>query len=60
MGFNKVADLSALWEAMAPHGGIVRLIVDHPEQVRYLEQFEKQQVNPKKWSVFVKVDQGGR
>jgi hypothetical protein len=45
---------------MYAYGGVVRIIIDHPEQVRFLEEFEKQQVNPKKWSAFIKVDSGGK
>jgi D-serine deaminase-like pyridoxal phosphate-dependent protein len=60
IAFNKVADLSALWEAISPFGGVVRIIIDHLDQVRFLEEFEKQQQNPKKWSAFVKVDNGAK
>lgn len=38
---------------------IVRVMVDHPEQIEKLEEFA-QRIKRKKWSVFVKVDGGGR
>ncbi|KAG5635619.1 hypothetical protein H0H81_010602 [Sphagnurus paluster] len=57
---NKVQDLSDLWDVMSKDGGIVRLLVDHPEQVRFLEQFETKRSKPRRWSVFVKVDGGQR
>jgi hypothetical protein len=60
VALNKIADLSALWEAVSPYGGVVRVIVDHPDQIRFLENFEKQQVNPKKWSAFIKIDNGNK
>jgi D-serine deaminase-like pyridoxal phosphate-dependent protein len=57
---NKIADLSALWEAVAPYGGVVRILIDHQDQIRFLEEFEKQQARPKKWSAFIKVDNGSK
>jgi len=57
---NKIADLSALWEAVSPYDGVVRILVDHPEQIRFLEEFEKQQSRPKQWSAFIKVDNGSK
>ncbi|KAK7058991.1 hypothetical protein VNI00_001615 [Paramarasmius palmivorus] len=55
---NKIEDLSNLWDEIAPSGGIVRVLIDHPDQVKFLEQFEKERSQPRKWSVFVKVDGG--
>ncbi|KAJ7597007.1 putative serine dehydratase domain-containing protein [Mycena floridula] len=55
---NKIADLASLWNAIEGDGGIVRLLVDHPDQVTFLEKFESQREKPRKWSVFVKVDGG--
>ncbi|KAF8642292.1 hypothetical protein AX16_009562 [Volvariella volvacea WC 439] len=55
---NKIADLSQLWEAIAGDGGVIRLLVDHPTQVRLLEDFERKRTNPRRWSVFVKIDGG--
>ncbi|KAK0208242.1 putative serine dehydratase domain-containing protein [Desarmillaria ectypa] len=55
---NKIADMSGLWDAVAVDGGIVRILLDHPDQVKYLNEFEKQRTAPRKWSAFVKIDGG--
>ncbi|KAF5390199.1 hypothetical protein D9757_002972 [Collybiopsis confluens] len=55
---NKIEDLSNLWDAVSPDGGIIRLLIDHPDQIRYLEEYERKRQIPRKWSVFVKVDGG--
>lgn len=39
---------------------VVRCMVDHPEQVKGLGEFSKRIGRKEKWSVFVKVDGGGR
>lgn len=57
---NKVADLSELWDKVTIDGGIVRLLVDHPDQIKFLEEFENGREQPRKWSVFVKIDGGQR
>lgn len=58
MALNKIEDLSSLREELAAHGADVRILVDHPDQVRFLEQFEKQRPTVRQWSAFVKVDGG--
>ncbi|KAF8971342.1 hypothetical protein BDZ97DRAFT_1786008 [Flammula alnicola] len=58
VALNKVADLSALWNELEKYGGTVRLLVDHPDQVRFLEEYESQQEKPRRWSVFVKINGG--
>ena len=45
---------------MTVHEGVVRVLVDHPSQVRFLEAFESQRQTPRRWSVFVKIDAGGK
>ncbi|KIK70951.1 hypothetical protein GYMLUDRAFT_33040 [Collybiopsis luxurians FD-317 M1] len=55
---NKVADLSHLWDAVAPEGGVIRLLIDHPDQIKYLEECEHERQVPRRWSVFVKIDGG--
>ncbi|KAG9314332.1 ras family-domain-containing protein [Chiua virens] len=59
VGLNKLDDLSALHEEMSKYGGTVRIMVDNLEQVKFLEDYEKQQAKPKQWSGFIKLD-GGR
>ncbi|KZT30548.1 hypothetical protein NEOLEDRAFT_1082625 [Neolentinus lepideus HHB14362 ss-1] len=58
VGVNKIQDLAALWDEMELNGGVVRLLIDNAEQVRALEEYEKQREKPRSWSVFVKVDGG--
>jgi len=55
---NKIADLSALWKELEKYGGTVRLLVDHPDQVKALEDFEREQESPRRWSAFVKINGG--
>lgn len=50
--------MSALRNEISIHKAVFRILIDHPKQVRALEMFERQQINPKRWSVFVKVDGG--
>ena len=58
MAINKVQDLSELRAELQKHGGELRLLVDHPDQVRFLEVYETQQIARKCWSVFVKINGG--
>jgi D-serine deaminase-like pyridoxal phosphate-dependent protein len=60
VAINKVADLSNLWDEVSKDGAVVRLMVDHLDQIRFIEQFENARASPRKWSVFVKIDGGQR
>ncbi|KAL0576370.1 hypothetical protein V5O48_005629 [Marasmius crinis-equi] len=53
---NKIEDLSNIWDEVASNGGVVRLLVDHPSQIHFLEQFESKRSQPRRWSVFLKID----
>ncbi|KAG7450551.1 uncharacterized protein BT62DRAFT_943452 [Guyanagaster necrorhizus] len=55
---NKIEDMSELWDAIVVDGGVMRILLDHPDQVKYLNEFEKQRITPRKWSAFVKIDGG--
>ncbi|KAF9475980.1 hypothetical protein BDN70DRAFT_883004 [Pholiota conissans] len=55
---NKVADLAALRNELEKYGGTVRLLIDHPGQVTFLEEYESRQATPKRWSVFIKINGG--
>lgn len=57
---NKVADLTALAEVLARSGAVVRILVDHPEQVRFLEEFASKSGIERKWSTFMKVHAGDK
>ncbi|KAI6153620.1 putative serine dehydratase domain-containing protein [Pisolithus tinctorius] len=58
VGPNKLDDLSVLHEEMVKYGGTVRIMVDNLEQVKFLEEYERQRQQPKKWSTFIKMDGG--
>lgn len=59
MGVTRIADLSALWEEVEPHGCIIRLLIDHPDQLKHLVAFEEAREKHRNWSVYVKIDTGG-
>lgn len=58
MAVNKVADLAALRNELKKHGGTVRLLIDHPDQVKFLEEYESLQEVRKRWSAFIKINGG--
>ncbi|PCH33682.1 hypothetical protein WOLCODRAFT_22168 [Wolfiporia cocos MD-104 SS10] len=58
VALNKVQDLSSLWEEIAAFDAHLRILIDHPDQVKFLEAFERSRANPRRWSVFIKVDCG--
>ncbi|KIM48233.1 hypothetical protein M413DRAFT_439955 [Hebeloma cylindrosporum] len=51
-------DLSALRMELEKYGAVVRLLVDHPDQVRFLEGYENKQEKPQRWSIFIKINGG--
>ena len=55
---NKLDDLSVLWDEIAPLGAAIRILVDHPDQVHLLNEYEKARPNPRRWSIFIKIDAG--
>ncbi|KAG8684557.1 hypothetical protein FRC09_015309 [Ceratobasidium sp. 395] len=59
---TKIADLHALRTELAIHGAVLRLMVDHPYQIRALEAFDRQHPSKDpslaKWSAFIKIDVG--
>ena len=57
-GVDKIDDLRALEEVLARHGAVLRLMVDHPDQIRALA--DHLPPSGPSWSVFVKVDGGGK
>jgi D-serine deaminase-like pyridoxal phosphate-dependent protein len=60
VGLNKLDDLSALQAEMKKHGGTVRILLDHLDQAKYLEEYETKQKHRKTWSAFIKIDDGGK
>ncbi|KAG1899263.1 uncharacterized protein F5891DRAFT_1040384 [Suillus fuscotomentosus] len=58
IGLNKLDDLSALHAEMTKYGGTVRILLDHLDQVKFLEEYEGKQEHPKKWSAFIKMNGG--
>ncbi|KAI0801201.1 hypothetical protein C8Q74DRAFT_1240776 [Fomes fomentarius] len=58
MAPNKIADLSALTDELSAVGANMRILVDHPDQVKVIEAWESTKANHRRWSVFMKVDSG--
>lgn len=60
VGLNKLTELAEMADVLEAHQGHLRLLVDHLEQIRILEEYN--QVNDRKspWSVFVKIETGGK
>ncbi|WWD22569.1 hypothetical protein CI109_107062 [Kwoniella shandongensis] len=56
---DKMEDLNSAQEKIGSKGTI-RLMVDHPKQIEELGKFNDRVGRKEKWSVFVKVDGGGR
>ncbi|CAE6363228.1 unnamed protein product [Rhizoctonia solani] len=58
----KIADLHTLRTALSTYGAVLRLMVDHPYQVRALEAFDREHPTTNatlsQWSVFIKLDVG--
>ncbi|WWD03173.1 hypothetical protein V865_001220 [Kwoniella europaea PYCC6329] len=59
VGEDKISDLNLAQDKIGSKG-VIRLMVDHPEQIRLLTDFNEKEGRKQKWSVFVKVDGGGR
>lgn len=57
MSEDKLDDILFAQEEMGGKG-VMRLMVDHASQVEFLDKYG--QPNGGKWSVFVKVDGGGK
>ncbi|KAG6890431.1 hypothetical protein C0995_008785 [Termitomyces sp. Mi166 len=60
IAMNKIADLSDLWDEISKDGGTLRILIDHPDQVKFIEKFEHARCSSRRWSVFVKIDGGQR
>jgi len=58
LAVNRLEDLSALRTELEKYGASVRLLVDHSDQVRFLEEYENQQEKPQRWSMFIKINGG--
>ncbi|KAI0651914.1 hypothetical protein C8Q79DRAFT_899060 [Trametes meyenii] len=58
MAPNKIADLSALTDELSAVGASMRILIDHPDQVKVIEAWESTKTNHRRWSVFIKVDCG--
>lgn len=57
---NKVEELSSLMESLEESGATMRIIIDHPEQLHFIEQFAQQRPKVQLWSAFLKVDAGSK
>lgn len=56
---DKLEDINSVQEIVGAQATI-RLMVDHAEQIRILQSFSQKIQRPARWSVFVKVDGGGK
>ena len=48
MSVNKLDDLSALWDEVAPLDAVIRVLIDHPDQVQLLNEYEEARSNPRR------------
>ena len=56
---TKIADLHSLKQQLSKDSAVLRLMVDHVEQVQALKTFNMSLAEePSPWSVFVKVESG--
>ncbi|ORX35544.1 hypothetical protein BD324DRAFT_59611 [Kockovaella imperatae] len=59
IGEDKLEDLNDVQEKVG-NKAIVRLMIDHPAQVEAIQRFSERFGRNKPWSVFIKVDGGGK
>ncbi|KAG6834800.1 hypothetical protein H0H93_007315, partial [Arthromyces matolae] len=55
---NKLADLFGLRNEILKQGGTLRILIDHPDQIKAIESFDRTQNSSVRWSTFVKIDGG--
>jgi len=60
VALNKLADLATLCDTLAVHGAVFRLLVDSPTQIQALETYNLERDRRMPWSIFVKVECGGK
>ena len=57
ISIDKLNEITSAQKAMDGKG-VMRLMVDHASQIEFLEAYKQRREG--KWSVFVKVDGGGK
>ncbi|CAL1695700.1 unnamed protein product [Somion occarium] len=57
---NRVADLAALSDVTAQSGAVIRILIDHVDQIKFIEEYEKTMNSSRNWSTFLKVDAGSK
>lgn len=60
VGLNKLTELADMADVLEAHQGHMRLLVDHLEQIRVLEEYNELNGRKSPWSVFVKIETGGK
>lgn len=60
VGSSKLADLADMADVLEAHQGSLRLLVDHAQQVQALTEYNRVNNRQSPWSVFVKVETGGK
>ncbi len=56
---DRMEDLNSIQEKVGKRA-VIRVMVDHSEQIQALGRFNEKYRRKERWSVFVKVDGGGR
>ena len=56
---DKMEDLNTV-QGTVGSKAVIRLMVDHPEQIAGLARYNENMGRQEPWSVFIKVDGGGR
>jgi D-serine deaminase-like pyridoxal phosphate-dependent protein len=59
IGADRVHDVASL-QSQIGSKGTIRVMVDHPAQVKALDEYNARSGRSQAWGVFVKVDGGGR
>lgn len=51
--------LARMRDQMQPHGAVLRLLIDNPEQIKALERLCRERQRPNEvWTVYLKLDVG--
>ncbi|KAM0746362.1 hypothetical protein T439DRAFT_319020 [Meredithblackwellia eburnea MCA 4105] len=58
-GVDKIQDLQSIADSIQPHA-VLRLMIDNPGQIGALEAFNSKTGRTTPWSIFIKVDGGGK
>ena len=57
---NKITDMAMIADVMTQHGGVFRVLIDHPAQVHCLDEQGRIEGRSRRWSAFVKINAGNK